>query len=484
MLQGKARLELSRKGKVVHRVEKKNTITGWHKNAVCRGDFAGGLDRLDISKVMPLTKWFDGCLLTDAPNPNNDDVPGFFGMIAGNANVVAMAGNDAYTGSNTRRGSADLTAGNTGPITNGYRWTWRWSESVGNGHIESVGLTRGNLGKLHYVESGNLDYEVNPSLEITTINESLTGGALSQSHEFRELSVIDYEKELGYKVWYEGDSSSGDIMVEEYALSTKRPHLTGEPFGVRHKIGSTHIINMASGIRDYDIQWNSCVTYTGDKLHLITWGESTGRVSDYIIDPTDYSAIAQVYERNYSDIEFKANANYAVYQNLTKDRMWIEYEEVNGVSTPFLYAIASVLGVDKIVKCNLTNDSQVSEVATSPISLQSPWIGLPNGDRYIVLPRGYTSDGKWVCDAVYHHNGRWYRTQAYDYSSQGYAIQGIQGGGVYGTNLYKFDTNRTTEGWSSVDAMFGWVSTCANLDTAVDKNASLTMTLVYEITEV
>lgn len=482
-LQGNTRLELLRDGKVVHRVEKHNVISPWLQKAIREGDFGAGIDR---NKIMPLTQWFSGCILTDKANCKSNTDPGFFGMINQDSNIIAMAGDDAYTGTNTRRGSADLSAGATGPITNGYRWTWNWSESYGNGDINSVCLTRANLGKLHYVEAGNLDYETDNTLPTTYLNESLSNGAISQSATMRSISVIDYENEIGYKVWYEGTSSSGDIKVAEYALNTKRLHLTGASFDVRELI-ATHTITMSSGVRDYSVNTHSCVTFTGNKLHLITWGKDTGRVSDYVIDPSDYSAISAVYERNYSGVAFPWQENYPAHAYLSKDSMWINYEDVSGVSTPFLYAIATVNGSAKIVKCNLTNDAQVSELADSPIPVQTPWISLPNGDKWIIQGRGDSwsaGDGRWICPAVWYHNGRFYRTNAYDYTKQGECLQGVQGGATYGTNLFKFDTNRPTDGKISIDAMFGWVSTVNNLNTTVSKNPGLTMRLIYEITEV
>lgn len=482
-LQGNTRLELLRDGKVVHRVEKHNVISPWLQKAIREGDFGAGIDR---NKIMPLTQWFSGCILTDKVNCKSNTDPGFFGMINQDSNVVAMAGDDAYSGTNTRRGSADLSAGATGPITNGYRWTWNWSESYGNGDINSVCLTRAELGKLHYVETGNLDYETDTTLATTYLNESLSNGVLNQSLDMQYISIIDYENEIGYKVWYEGTSSSGDIKVAEYALNTKRIHLTGASFDVRELI-ATHTITMSAGIRDYGVRGHTCVTFTGNKIHLITWGENTGRVSDYVIDPTDYSAIYATYERTYSGISFYTHASYAVYQYPPKDSMWIEYEDVSGVLTPFLYAIAKVNGNAKIVKCNLTNDAQVLELADSPISTQVPWFGTPNGDRWIIQPRGepwYAGDSRWITPAVYCHNGRFYRTNAYDYSVQGAALQGVDGGATYGTNLFKLDTNRSESAKMSIDAMFGWVSTVNNLQTTVSKNPGLTMRLIYEITEV
>lgn len=479
ILHGHAKLELLRKGKVIKRIENNNTITPFVANAITKGDFNGVMDR---KKILPIVQnWFGGCILTDAPNPNNDDISGFFGMIGQNTNIIAMAGNDSYSGINHRRGSADFTSGATGPIENGYRFVFRWSENQGNGHIESVCLTRPNLGKVHFLESGNFDYEDDQTLPKTYANDQLSDGTFLISDAVMKLTIIDYENEIGYKVWYEGDNSSGEIKIEEYALNTWRQHITGSSCDIRNMIGSTHVISVSGGVKNYSLS-NSAVVYTGTgnnrEIHLITYTYSSNKavLNDYVINPLDYSSLKTTYSRQYSGVEFKDySATFASYTTITKDGFWIEYEN----NTPYLYGVAEVSNVDKIVKCNLTNDADVSEVIASPYSVdyQAPWIGLPNGDRF-KASRNST-------EALYWHNNKWYKTNLQDYHVQGNLLQGIHGGSVYGTNILKYDANRPQDVFkiASLDAFFPWVSTVNNLQTSVDKNITMTMNLVYEITE-
>lgn len=476
-MKGYVRLELhdARTGRVIKRIEGHNTITPFVAQAISRGDFNGIMDR---TKIMPVAQnWFGGCILTDKANPTAGDT---FGMVAGDAEIVATAGNDAYTGNNLRRGSADNSSGMTGPITGGYRFVWRWNETHGNGHIESVCLTRPNLAKVHFKVAGNLDYEDDPTLPMTFANESLSNGTVAMSNDLMKLTVIDYEREIGYKVWYEGDTTEGEIKIEEYALNTKILHLTGASLDIREQIGSTHIISMESGIpyamSERHIFENTTVVYVGNLLHYIFVNIGSNQLVDYVIDPSDFTLVT-TYSRTYTGLTFPTWAGSLVdFTTNVKDGMWIEYD--NGV--PYLYAVAEVNSVLKVVQCGLS-DSSWAEVCDDPIvsDKNGVWIGLPNGDRYKALRNGTS--------ALYWHNDKWYRTNLNDYHVQGNLLQGIHSGDLYGTNIMKMDSNRpAAANWTcSLDAFFPWVSTVYNLNSVdfVDKNLNHTMTLIYEITE-
>lgn len=477
-LHGYTKLELLRDGKVIKRVEKRNTITPFVPRAITNGDFHAMMDR---TKILPIAQnWFGGCILTNSANPTTGDA---FGLIAGDTDVIAMAGNDAYTGTNHRRGSADFSTGKTGEIENGYRFVWNWAENYGNGHIESVCLTRPALGKVHFLESGNFDYEDDQTLPVTYANEQLSAAPLSMTDNLLGVNIIDYEREIGYAIDYEGDDTAGNIIVKEYALNTKQLHITGASLDVRHQIGTTHVIAVSGGVKNFNY-FTAFVMYVGNLIHLITFKNSSGNgiVNDYVIDPSDYSALNTIYSRTYTGVEFVDFAGSSGSLNnttLVKDGMWIEYE--NG--TPYMYALASVDSSLKIIKCNLTSDADVSEFADDPLAtdFNGSWIGLPNGDRYKTMRIRENSN------ALYWHNGKWYKTNIDKHLIQGSYLQGIHSGDTYGINLFKAKNVYSQAEYKtlSLDALFPWVSTVNNLAQAdfVDKNITMTMTLTYEITE-
>lgn len=468
----------AKSGRIRQRVEGHNTITPWVANAITKGDFGAMIDR---NKIQPLAQnWFGGCLLTDAKNPNGDDVPGFFGMIGAESNVVAMAGDDAYTGTNHKRGSADFTAGATGPMAHGYRFVWRWSENQGNGHIESVCLTRPNLGKVQFIENGNFDYEDDLTLPKTYANDRLSNGLITITEAMEDLSVIDYEREKGFKIYidnYDSETTEGDLCIEEYALNTWHTHIIGASGDVREKIGSTHIIHLDT-IKYYTSRPKISVSYTGGLLHVILFPSGNGKLIDYVVNPEDYTALYATYDMDYTGISFcEYGTNFPnLNHNLLKDAFYIEYEG----NKPYLYGIAEVQSVVRIVKCNLLSSEDVTDLQDDPLATDynGVWIGLPNGDKYKQLLQSTS--------ALYYHNGKFYKTNLMDTHVQGTQNQGIHGGGVYGTNIIKTDTNRDASYYKmSLDAFFPWVSTVYNLpnNEIVDKNISMTMSLVYELTE-
>lgn len=481
-IHGRLKLELcdAKTGYIQKRIEKKNTLTPYVANAITKGDFNGVMDR---NKILPIAQnWFGGCYLTDSPNPDSVNSGGFFGMIAGNTNIIGMAGNDAYSGTNHRRGSADFSSGATGEIENGYRFVWRFSENQGNGHIESVCLTKPNLAKVHFLESGNFDYEDDQTLPKTYMNDQLSDGTVQVTDDINGLTIIDYDNEIGYKVWYEETGTSqnpeGDIKIEEYALNTYRQHITGASCAARNKIGSTHVIHRSSGVKNYSTD-TATVCYTGNKLHLVTFAYSSNvtTVYDYVIDPSDYSALDVVYYQQYTGVQFLSIGSSATIPSLVKDGLWLEIES----GTPYLYALATISSKTMIVRCNLTSSADVSEVVECPISMsyQPVWIGLPNNDRMAV--QRIRDDSS----ALYWHNGKWYKTNILDHSIQGNRLQGIHGGDTFGTNILKMHNVYAQDQYKtiSLDALFGWVSTVCNLNDAVDKNITQTLNLTYEITE-
>jgi hypothetical protein len=134
-LQGKARLSLFRKGIEVHRVEKKNTITGYVQNAITKGNFNMSIPN---SAIMPLSQWFDGCVLISGTNDAS------LGMIAHNSDVVACAGNTADAGStDIRRGNANTTE--TADITGG-----RSVFILGSGRVSIINTTIESM-KIYYI---------------------------------------------------------------------------------------------------------------------------------------------------------------------------------------------------------------------------------------------------------------------------------------------------------------------------------------------
>lgn len=447
MLQGKAILEFAREKKInnrikreiVKRVEHKNTITTWGDDAINEGNFQY---LISGSKIMPISQWFSGCYLTDRENDAS------LKMIAGNSNITAQAGDDAYSGINLRRGSFNSIE--SGLITGGIRNVWDWDTSHGNGTIASVCLTRAALAKAMLINSGDTAPDAS-AIEYL--------GYVSGMQEIAWLcliTVIDYENEVGYKVTY----SSGTITVIEYSINTTRFHLLGDYLGsidsTTHTITQTVTGNII------------CVSYTGDTLHVISVSGST--LYDYEIDTDDWTCTAT--SHSYSGVDYvSAYTSPAIMKDV--------YPIIDG----YIY----IFGTQKIYKCSLSNDADVTEYDNPLYTVlginmnndrNGPCLLLPNGDWY-KFPQN-SSDSAY--NGIYVHNGTFQLARLHSLYTQNYWIS--VHGNSYGTQVcsqaYSSGGSRT---YLSTSALLPYVSTVANLDEAVTKSADLTMKLTYEITQ-
>ena len=443
-MEGRVLLELAREKKiknkikreVVYRYEDHNEQTPWVSNVLSKGNFNFGIPR---NKLLPLLQWYKGCNLFDRANTAS------LGMFAGNANVTAMAGDDAYTGTNLRRGSFD--SNESGEITNGYRLVWNWMTSQGNGSISSIGLTRAQFGKVDF-RSAAIPDDI-------PINERLFNTGCSED---MYNMIIDYDNEVGYKVSY----SNGEITVTEYLLNTKIYHITGAAFAPRKS--TTHTISQT--VANWDARTAS-ICFTGSHLHILT--SSGGTLNDYAIAVADWSVV--VTTKTFSDVTFSSFNDY----DLRKDAMMMVGNSV--------YAIAN--NYSKIVKCNMSTglvedswDNPIYTVLGSTSSVyNASGIILPNGDWY----KASASDGDGTDYGLWFHNETPYLVRGLKAASGTYQSNSNMNANPYGTQIGFNRWSGTRE--INIFAMFGYISTCFNLEQAVTKRADLTMKLQYDLVE-
>ena len=466
-LQGYTRLELAREKKingrtkreVVKRVEKHNVITPYASSMIKQGNMWYMIPNTAIYPIYD--RMFGGCLLTDNVNPDNDVVSGFFGMIASNSNITAQCSNDAYNGNNSKRGSYNTTE--SGVITGGYRHVFDWSTDRGNGTIAGVCLTRPQIARADFTDTvtrvPTSDAYVNDSLYNAYTTQQLVIDAA-----FQTINIVDYEREKAFAISY----SSGTITVTEYNLNTKILHLTGSTYSVRDSI--THTISQT--VDNYDTIWAHVTTaYTGDYIHLLTFPSGNGTLNDYAIKVSDWTCTATTH--NFSGVSFTTFKG--IFTVFSGSGMLIN----NG----YLYALSGNMA-QKIVKCNLSNDADVTEY-DNPVYIihgnstqwgnggrQGSFILLPNGDFYIT-----TSDSSgYETPTVYWHNDHFYYCKRRMVEME----RVLSGVNEYGTMLGIRSYNGSA---LNLHTIFPWVSTSNNLDTAVIKSADLTMKLTYEITE-
>lgn len=465
-LQGYTRLELAREKKVnnrikrevVQRVEKHNVLSPYASSLVKQGNL--WYMEKGISIYPLIDRLFGGVYLTDRPNPDGDSVQGFFGMLGGDVNITAQCSNDAYNGNNTKRGSYNTSE--SGVITNGYRHVFDWGTDRGNGTINGVCLCNPQIARADFS-----DVSTRLPADEAAVNENLgwiynNADGIVIDSAFVAMDIIDYEREKGFAVAYD----SGTITVTEYELNTKRFHILGAVGGFI--ASATHTISQS--VDNYSSDWSTVtVCYTGDYIHLITFSGST--LNDYAIKISDWSCTATTHTfQGASFTAFRGNSQKLLVAHgmLIKDG--------------YLYAISGSSG-QKIVKCNLSNDADVTEYDNPIYSVagitswgnggsHGSFVLMPNGDFYII---GY--DGSK--HSVYFHDGSAYYCKR-NVSRLQKSIYANSYGTMFGVNAYS-DYGGTPAIY--LDTMFPWVSTVNNLDSAVTKSADLTMKLTYELTE-
>lgn len=152
MLKGQTVFELTdvRTGEV-ERIEETNMFTGALDNVLNGAPFYlnnsllnKNLNPNDENIIAPIYSRAIGGLLM-FPNVNDEDINLFYAPA--DNKPTGIASNDAYSGTDPRRGSFNEIE--SGAIENGYRFVWDFSTSQANGRISSVSLTSAKGGKAY-----------------------------------------------------------------------------------------------------------------------------------------------------------------------------------------------------------------------------------------------------------------------------------------------------------------------------------------------
>lgn len=498
-LEGTLQLDLCRKGIVVKRVEKKNTITSLFADAILDGDFQHLMNRQNINPE----SWFNGCLLTDKPNNAN------ISMIAGNSEIVACAGGagTAYAGSFLKRGNfieADSHTFTTPTL--GFTHTWRWDYSYGNGHIESVCLCPSELGIFDYIDGAMLpalDSDNNRSKDFNPPNKALgysnvSGYDVEETYlnSIAHLTIIDYANGIGYYVHVSSDST---ILIDEYAIATSRVRVLSNPDYVLQRLGTTHTISLATAL-PRDTGWGDrwfTLCYTGDTFHIIAITHFTenniekATLRDIAIAKSDMSTYTETYH-TYSNVWLYPFTNWSGadgHGTLIKDGLI--YNATDG----YIYGIGKnggSNGTPSMLRFDLaSSDVKVYDLSFAPPEQQGDGRGynqtesilLPNGDfyKFYIWKQDTNASIRNNQHSYYFHNDKVYavapmlttvgRRRRFNAMNEG-----------KGTLI---DTGYTYGLYTELNVLHPYVSTVANLGgDAVNKRSDMTMTLTYKIREV
>lgn len=140
-LKGKATITLrnAKTGKIEFRESHENTITPALER-ILLSNLAG---TMDYTKLLPLySKLLGGvCLFDGTVDPTDIFLPS-----QEDATLTAHAGQTAYDNASDDTARGNPNAGMTGKISNGYKMTWDWLATQGNGIITDVCLTHTDTG--------------------------------------------------------------------------------------------------------------------------------------------------------------------------------------------------------------------------------------------------------------------------------------------------------------------------------------------------
>lgn len=503
VLHGHAVLELAREKKVnrkikrevVNRIEKDNTITPFLSNLISSGNYCNSIP---TSSIMPISQWFAGCMLTSDVNPDGGDVSGFFGMIAHNSEVTACAGStDSMGTTDPRRGYKNIT--DSTPIPNGYKYVWDWGTDRGNGNIASICLSHPEIAASDYatnripaVYSSTNPQEVAPRM-------NMSFNTASESHyDFSSMQIIDYAKEVGYRVTYNSTSGSEKIVVTEYPLSTYRLHLLDSAWKQRKNKDGTFVQTVheiAQVVSQPNIDYsNVSINYTGTHIHFVTWNNNV--IKDYVINTTTWQ-LDSAYGTG--GIITKTYDTAIVFTKLYTQYTTRYHKDVYPIIGDYIWMWGTVDDVPKIIKCPLLNSSITTQEYDNPYytiggiaanqlyRYSGNCIYMPNGDFYKFIAHTNLCTNLTYGNApcLYYHNNKFFIGRhihrAYSLANNGYPDIGYNSN-AYGSVLFGGSHNENN-GLMALEAYHGFVSTVNNLDTPVEKTNEFTMKLTYSITE-
>lgn len=422
--------------------KKKNSITPWVQNAIGAGNFHSMMEQ---GKLMPLSRWFNGCQLFDKEHANALSTS----MMDYDANVVACAGSGTNAGNlanNTKLGVFQAEPSGMTADGKGYQFVWEWGTAYGNGDIKSVCLTRDELAIADLVRADETSRSV--TLQPFAYLGTMKGG------DIPSCQIIDYAKGRAYKIGKQPTDSN--LTIEEYDISTSYLKVNGNAGAFIRKIGDTHTYSGLTGLVHYMCSAN----YTGTAIRIIWFSGST--ISEVTI-PTEGSSawvMGSITNHIYSGVFFRSLGNY-----IKKDKIPLKGNYVYLQSDDYT----------KIYKCNLTSTEIVAiDNPLRTLGIQSAELGssvlLPNGDIYWQS----TYDKPY---GLLLHNDIWYAVRLEMMADNWDGEYAGLSGNDYGTVI------STQTSHSRLITPCGYVSTVNNLGRTYSKDSSKSMRLIYTITE-
>lgn len=429
---------------------------------------------LDEQNMFPLVeKALGGIVLmnkTLEENPDKYDLPN-------NQYITGYASNDVNSGTNTYRGSRNLTESKK--IENGYRFVWDFNTAQGNGVIASLGLTHkatGVDGFKSALPSGNNPFQYNTPYGLQNQPEDLRKYFFFQvSFDFNtstQISIknIDNTHIIVCKFFIPF------IFAEKHIIDTDLANGYSGKYPFPRLIEKKEIVSNIE-IEDYnnhrwienpEDDYYYCISYSNSlkKIKVIRMNKKTLVVDENFIlekeniDFYNYQyGSSSFYHNTERDIEACSNSSF-IYNNK-------------------IYLTGKSNNPNKFFSYSLTNSLEENEESFSYSSTWGDWCVdsenevlysynqiIQNNKDIYTYSTGYYDTTNWFKDEL-EFMGRSKRT-FFGYASS----RSEDSSGLYGIIRYYY----------AIDTRY--LATINNLDTPITKTSDQSMKITYTITEV
>lgn len=444
MLHGHTKIELkNEKTGEVQVVEKDNMITNALQYFLEDLNKSQSLFELSRTQLPMYDRCLGGIILmseAQTEDADNVSIPPF-------DKIVGYASNDTNTGTDTKRGSKNLTESKL--LENGYQYVWDFTTSQGNGEIASLGLT-------HYLAGANPKHIGSIS---DTLGNSISINTSDNIATYINNFGVDLNIETGIVTCVE-TLSANSLKITKYKLP-----IYNAPLSLIDTINSPRLLS------------ESTITLSTNINANLVWKESDDNYY-YGINITSYKSI-EIYRINKTDFQVDTSfhitktVSYELGFNLSKSNP--NFRKYIAIYNNYIYIIYGY--TYNCVKLNLEDVNDIIENNTLNLNSTASVIIFNDlihfGLRYIDLNlttwwnrKNATTAAQW---GNFFNGERDYSTEVFvklNKAGVGYTIV------VSTSYIYMY-----------FGAVYDYLATINNLDTPVVKTSEQSMKITYTITE-
>lgn len=278
----KITLRDAKTGKITDTREKDNLITDALQNIFANNIF-GAINYADLT---PLTKMLGGIMIFEDPltaNASNTMPPN-----DSDNKLIGHAGQTAYSGPSTKRGSPNGVLSGEIQGGDGYKFVFDFPTTAANGQISAISLTHANGGDLGLTPEAAITGVSMLTASTNKTKDFLANGNITFADANYFLMSIDIENETGRRALLDGD----ELTINDIAICLLNQGVNDAI--AEAKITDTHTVqltrsynvNYAAVCCDddyiYVVQSNSDggSTLYIDKIDVLTWTATDASITD------------------------------------------------------------------------------------------------------------------------------------------------------------------------------------------------------------